>query len=241
VQVSEHRYPEPAVTVLLVCTGNICRSALGERLGRAFLEEYLGDDAGAIRLISAGTQAVVGSGMHPDSALVLRGLGAEPGDFAAQQLDEALVRQADLTLTMTTGHRRDVLTLAPRALARTFTVREAADLLDLVDDDAELPGKDFAERARALVQAMSEARPQRKADSAADDVPDPINRPVEVHEEAGELIAAALLPVLERLASLLEPGDEATDTGGPTRAPVHAAMGPVAAPDDATSRIRPVA
>jgi hypothetical protein len=59
-----------------------CRSALAERLGHADLDEVLGDEAGAIRLASAGTRAVVGSGMHPDGALVLRGLGAEPAASA---------------------------------------------------------------------------------------------------------------------------------------------------------------
>jgi protein-tyrosine-phosphatase len=54
---------------------------------------------GAIRLDSAGTQAVVGSATHPDSVLVLRGFGAEPGDFRARQLAEALAADADLTLT----------------------------------------------------------------------------------------------------------------------------------------------
>src|SRR4029453_3065448 len=42
-------------TVLLVCTGNICRSAMAERLGRAYLEEGLGEDARAIRIVTAGT------------------------------------------------------------------------------------------------------------------------------------------------------------------------------------------
>jgi protein-tyrosine-phosphatase len=65
------------LSVLLVCTGNICRSALAERLGRAYLEEVLAEDAGQVRLVSAGTHAVVDSAMHPDSTLVLRGLGAE--------------------------------------------------------------------------------------------------------------------------------------------------------------------
>ena len=63
----------PPFTVLLVCTGNICRSALAERLGRAFLDEVLGEVAGQVRLVSHGTQAVVDSAMHPDSALVLSG------------------------------------------------------------------------------------------------------------------------------------------------------------------------
>ena len=123
VRVSGASSQQPAFTVLLVCTGNICRSAMAERLGRAYLDEVLGHRADAVRLISAGTHAVVGSAMHPDSALVLAGFGATAGDFRARQLREEHPAQADLVLAMTRGHRRDVLGLAPRALARTFTLR----------------------------------------------------------------------------------------------------------------------
>jgi protein-tyrosine-phosphatase len=195
-------------TVLLVCTGNICRSALAERLGRAYLEETLRGDASTIRLLSAGTQAVVGSGMHPDSALVLRGFGAEPDGFTAQQLIEGLVTDADLVLTMTRGHRRDVLALAPRALARTYTLREAADLVRLLGDGVELPGETLAERARALVKEMATARSRRES-GPDDDVADPIGRPLEAHQEAGDAIVQALLPLLARIASLSDAGANA--------------------------------
>ncbi|MGY1812832.1 arsenate reductase/protein-tyrosine-phosphatase family protein [Blastococcus sp. SYSU D00820] len=184
--------------VLLVCTGNICRSAMGERLGRAYLDEVLGADAGLVRLTSAGTQAVVGSAMHPDSALVLQGYGGDPAGFAARQLEDGMVVDADLVLTMTRGHRRDVLARAPRALARTFTLREAADLAAMLGPDAQLPEGGFAERARDLVRQWAGLRGRRQS-SDADDVPDPIGRPLEAHEIAGELIAPALLMVLDRL------------------------------------------
>lgn len=209
----DHDLQEPTFTVLLVCTGNICRSALGERLGRAYLGEVLGEGARAVRIASAGTHAVVGSAMHPDSALVLRGYGAEAGDFRARQLAAAMVAEADLTLTMTRNHRRDVLALAPRALARTFTLREAADLLRLLDDEVELPGDGLPDRARSLVKELASARSRRQS-GAADDVRDPIRHPIEVHEQAGEAIVAALLPVLERIAGL----DSAQPVGQVVRA-----------------------
>jgi protein-tyrosine phosphatase len=171
--------------VLFVCTGNICRSALAERLGRAYLDEGLGAASGGVRLLSSGTQAVVGSAMHPDSVLVLQGFGGEAGEFRAQQLTAAHPADADLVLTMPPAHREQVLALAPRAMARTFTVREAADLLSRLGDDRHLTGEDFGARARGLVGALADARAHRPSDES-DDVPDPISRPVEAHEEAGD-------------------------------------------------------
>ena len=200
--VPEPRSAQNRFTVLLVCTGNICRSALAERLGRAFLDEVMGERAGQIELASAGTRAVVDSAMHPDSALVLRGLGAEAGSFRARQLVEPMPAQADLVLTMTRLHRRDVLHVAPRALARTYTLREAADLLQRVAPDAPpLNGADLATRARSLVAEMASARSRRQSGDD-DDIRDPIGQPVEVHEEVGRAIADALLPVLRRFANL---------------------------------------
>ena len=87
-------------TVLVVCTGNVCRSPLAERVGQAHLSRVLPDPK-VLRLDSAGTRAVVGSGMDPASARALQALGGDPADFRAQQLTDAIVGSADLTLTMT--------------------------------------------------------------------------------------------------------------------------------------------
>ena len=103
--------------MLIVCTGNVCRSALAERLAHAYLYEKIGDRARAFRIVSAGTRAVVNSGMHPDSALVLGGFGASPGDFRARQFDDPMAAEADLVLTMTRAHRHIVPVSTPRSRA----------------------------------------------------------------------------------------------------------------------------
>jgi protein-tyrosine phosphatase len=199
--------------VLFVCTGNICRSALAERLAQAALAEALGADADVIRVRSAGTQAVVGSAVHPDSALVLAGFGGDPTGFAARQLIDDMAIDADLTLTLTRSHRRAVLKAAPRALSRTFTLREASDLVALVGETMELPGGTHADRCRYLVKAMAAARSKRTSD-ARDDIADPIGQSLEVHQQVGEEIAQALLPFLERVISLREDAP-VDDAGGP--------------------------
>lgn len=200
--------------MLVVCTGNICRSALAERLGRAYLDDALGENAGAVRLESAGVRAVVDAAMHPDSALVVQGLGGDPAGFRARQFRGHMAGGADLTMTMTRWHRQEVLRGAPRALSRTFTLLEAADLVTLVGEDAELPGDSLPERARSLVRAMAAAR-GRRVSGEQDDVRDPIGLPAEVHEQVGDVIAAALIPVLARITALRTSDARRADADAP--------------------------
>ena len=119
----------------------------------------------------------------------------------ARQLVDDMAIDADLTLTMTRQHRRDVLRMAPRALARTFTLSEAAGLLDIVGEDVEVPGDDLAERARNLVKELAAARSRRQS-GRGDDIRDPVGLPPEVHQEVGDAVAEALIPVLSRIAAL---------------------------------------
>ena len=114
---------------------------------------------------------------------------------------------ADLILTMTRRHRSVVLEYAPRALTRTFTLREAADLLGIVGEDVAADGAGFRERARDLVRQLAAAR-SRRPGGPDDDVRDPIGEPIDVHQEVGEVIVAALVPLLDRLVSLHRMGSE---------------------------------
>jgi protein-tyrosine-phosphatase len=224
--VARHRSPEPTFTVMFVCTGNVCRSALAERLARAYLDEVLGSDSAAIAVRSAGTRAVPGAGVHPATALVLAGLGGDPAGHVARRLVDEMAIGADLTLALSRGHRRAVLKAAPRALARTFTLREAADLVSFLPTDLALPGDTFADRCRALVEHMAAARSRRSAD-AHDDVPDPIAEPLEVHQQVGELIVESLVPLLDRLASAREAPARSGARCTPSRPGVLACRGAV--------------
>ena len=208
------------VRILFVCTGNICRSPMGERLTRAFLDDALGASAAAVGTSSAGTHAVVGSGMEPSSSRVLSGLGGDATGFRAQQLTDEMADVADLTLTMTRRHRRAVLKVSPRSMFRTYTLREAADLLSGVDLRALPPVGDLDERARALVAALGAQRAtRRRVEREDDDVIDPMGQPGTVHQQVGEQIFGALTPLLKALC----------DTGAAAqRPPLVAPRRPVA-------------
>jgi protein-tyrosine-phosphatase len=173
---------------------------MGERLTRAFVDDALGASAAAVATESAGTHAVVGKGMDPSSALALAGLGGDPTGFRARQLTADMADRADLVLTMTRLHRREVLKLAPRTMFRTYTLREAADLLESVDLTALPPVHALAERLPALVAALGAQRATRRhTDRDADDVVDPIGHDGAVHQQVGEQISASLTPLLRAL------------------------------------------
>ena len=149
--------------------------------------------AGAgIEATSAGTRAVTGSPMDSRAADALRRLGGDPSDFRARPLTGEMATEADLVLTMTRAHRTAVLKQNPRGLRRTFTLEEAAALLDRADL-AGLPSVG-RERARELALRLDAAR-RLRATTGADDVADPIGSTAHVHRQVAGRIAEALRPL----------------------------------------------
>lgn len=218
--------PDSRFRILFVCTGNICRSAAAERLTRLRLEIALGGGAGRVQVASAGTRAVVGAPVHPDTADVVRALGGDVEGFTARQLHRTMLSEADLVLTMTTEHRTTALGLEPRALSRTFTLREAADLVGLVADAPAALDRPAEDHPRSLAQRMAAAR-SRRSPGGADDITDPINRPAEIHREVAEAVAACLRPVLQAVvADLRDRGVLPLDAASGRPAPADPVAGP---------------
>jgi protein-tyrosine-phosphatase len=87
--------------ILFVCSGNTCRSPLAEALFRRMLREAGRDDIG---VTSAGTSAYEGAPASEGAYLVGLEAGLDLSEHRARLLDEHLVRQADLILTMGSGH-----------------------------------------------------------------------------------------------------------------------------------------
>ena len=153
--------------MLCVCEGNLCRSPVAELL----LEAALAPD---VEVTSAGTRAVVGAPIAPPMAALLASRSVGSSRFRAHQLQPDDLRQADVVLTMTLRQRAWVVELVPAVVGRTFTLRELARLLTLVDPAA-LSGGTLVERFR---QALPAAAAQRRylPDPAVDEIDDPYGR-----------------------------------------------------------------
>ncbi|MET4589407.1 low molecular weight phosphatase family protein [Arthrobacter sp. 754] len=201
--------PAP-VRILTVCTGNICRSPVAERLLQAGLDQVM---PGGFVVTSAGTRAMVGDPMQPLSGDIVRTYGGNPDGFVSRQLTSKILRGVDLVLTMTSGHRGEVLQLDASLLKRTFTIREFARMLDVLDDRAD-SAADSANQGHAAAdggdplsantafwrglpaRAASVRHLSLPADSAENDIIDPYRRSPDIYRQMEDELAPAIVSVL---------------------------------------------
>lgn len=179
-------------SILVVCTGNVCRSPLAERLLRLHLDDLVAkDQRDAVTVASAGVQALAGHPMDADSAAELTRLGGSPDGFVSRQLEPAMLRETDLILTATTAHRTRILEDEPGALRRSFTLREFAALVQ----DVEAP-----DPAALVAQA---ARQRASAEIDEYDLDDPIGAAQDVHFAVAEAIENATWTIAMSLTEAL--------------------------------------
>ncbi|MFE2544765.1 arsenate reductase/protein-tyrosine-phosphatase family protein [Actinacidiphila glaucinigra] len=191
--------------ILHVCTGNVCRSPMAERLTRHELTMRLGDGAAGIIVESAGTWGHEGAPMEAHAATVLAEYSADPVGFLGRELLDDHVIDADLVLTATRDHRAQVISMGHAAGLRTFTLKEFTRLVKAIDP-ATLPEGSVTERARSLVRAAAALRGWLLAPTAdADEVYDPYGAPLTFFRSIGEEIHDALDPVLTALTGVPAP------------------------------------
>ncbi|MDC1499061.1 low molecular weight phosphotyrosine protein phosphatase [Amylibacter sp.] len=101
--------------LLVVCTGNICRSPVAEFVLR--------DRFPDIDVRSAGLHALVGRDVDRASATAARHLGVRVTPHAARQFTTQIGSEADLILVMDRGHLEEVRNLFPDYSAKCFVLR----------------------------------------------------------------------------------------------------------------------
>jgi len=141
--------------VLVVCTGNICRSPMGEAFLRSHLQE-LGVHHVTVR--SAGTHAQVGRGAMDAARAAVASMHGDLSGHVPRQLDIGLARDADLILCAASEHRAHILAWWPEvgeAKVHLFNEAIAGHAPQDVDDPYGWDADVFLLAARVIDRAMA--------------------------------------------------------------------------------------
>lgn len=179
-------------SILVICTGNICRSPIAEGLLRDALQRRFAERAPEVS--SAGTSGLEGSGAMPESVLSAAELGVDIDGHVARRLTSGMADGSDLLLCMAKEHR-DKLAAGSDRDDRAFTLKELVRLLETLP----APAPDSApETMTERIAAANEAR-RRGAVPASrdDDISDPLGQPLEAYRA----IAWELETWIERLVN----------------------------------------
>lgn len=108
-----------------MCTGNLCRSPMAEALMRAELRARGCD---GIQVASVGTWASYGGAASAYAAEVLARRQIDLADHRSRPLEPEEVEDADIVVAMTSVHVREIEQALPEAGAKTFLLKEIAEV-----------------------------------------------------------------------------------------------------------------
>ena len=157
------------LTILLLCTGNICRSPIAEGLLKRQLEDR---GVSGVTVHSAGVSGLEGYPADPEAVRTSAEQGVDISSHRARRVTAKMIESADLVLTMTADQRKKATRLVPGAKERMFTLKE---IVFLLDRGAGTRNGGFDERLRQAVQDVHRVRESEPALELLDeDVSDPL-------------------------------------------------------------------
>lgn len=120
---AENLSSSTSFTILIVCTGNTCRSPMAESLLKDKLKQQV--DSMTIRVVSAGVSAQPGGPASEGAVLAIKERGLSLDDHQSRSISQGLLERSDLILTMTSNHRQAILSRWPHVSSKIFSLAPA--------------------------------------------------------------------------------------------------------------------
>lgn len=176
--------------VLFVCTGNICRSPMGELMFPLFFHHA------GIETDSAGTQGLISNPIDPSSARLMELDGIDSSAFRSKRLTPQLAMDSDLILCFTEHQRNKIIALAPRVRTRTFVLSDFANLCKYFSDHNLLRSGTVENRLHEVIYNASMVR---HALPAVEDIDDPYHKEFSAFQKAHDQIGYAFADIAQAL------------------------------------------
>ena len=183
--------------VYFVCTGKVCRSVLAAEYLNAATAEI------PVRANSGGTEINPEVGVPQDILDAASARGIDLSGHRPQAVTVEAITEADLVLTATVEQRSAVLASVPRALKKTFTLKEFARLAETAEwqpVDSTGATVNLSHECSSFVAEASSRRSQVGRDANAEvDIVDPYLREPAVYREVAEEIVVAIDHILRKM------------------------------------------
>lgn len=193
--------------ILFVCTGNTCRSPMAEALLRKMAEEKELD----LQIRSAGVFAENGAAASVGAQKVLQQRGIKM-EHQAQLVTPKLINWSDIILTMTLGHKQQLLAQYPVSMNKTFTLKEFV----LSDESTEklLDRLNQIQAERIMKETLKEQGDKQWGELLKEeerlvqdlthrlagwDISDPFGMDVEVYEACAQELESLLKKLLQEI------------------------------------------
>ena len=120
--------------ILVVCTGNSCRSVMAKGLLKKMLQ-----DRKDIFVVSAGIAALPGLRPTRETIDVMAQHHIDVSSHLTQRLTNQMVEDSDLVLVMERIHREEILNRLPHAKKKVFLLKEYADTIPRFSSEVDVP------------------------------------------------------------------------------------------------------
>ena len=173
--------------IMFVCTGNICRSPMGELL----MSRYLANTT--VQVTSAGTRGLPMHQIDPSSARLMDSVGIDSSGFRSRRLTREMAESADLILCFESSQRKEIVTVAPKVVRYTFLLDDFANMCRYSAEHGLVKGTTIQERLQSVIDASSFIRPLI---APPKDIADPHGREFAKFRQAADETNRALRTIL---------------------------------------------